>query len=184
MTRRRSSAILLAVLVATALGCGSDGNVKGPAPSAPATIRLTSPAFADGITLPGRFTCDAEGAAPPLSWSGVPAAARELALLVEDPDAPGGTFVHWVVLGLSPRATGLPAQTKPATLRQGRASSGKVGYEAPCPPKGAKAHRYVFTLYALRAPLGLADGASAADVRTAIAGRAIALGRLTARFSR
>lgn len=186
MTRRGSSRIAVAALALLAVGCGGGkgDRATGPAPGTPATISLTSPAFAEGAILPRRFTCDAEGQAPPLSWSGVPAGARELALVVEDPDVPGGAFVHWVVLALGPRSTGLPAGTRPATLRQGKGSSGKVGYEPPCPPQGASPHRYFFTLYALREPLGLADGASAAGALRAIAPRSVGLGRLTARYGR
>lgn len=147
-------------------------------------MRLTSPAFADGGTIPTRFTCSGEGAAPPLRWGGVPGGIRELALIVEDPDAPGGTFVHWVVLGLSPGAGGIPEGTRPATLRLGRTSSGKVGYEPPCPPRGAPPHRYVFTLFALRRALGAPYGASAAEVRRRMSGAVIGVGRLTGRFGR
>ena len=185
MTGRWSSRIVLTALVALATGCGGrDGDSAGPEPAAPATIALTSPAFTDGGSLPRRYTCDGEGQAPPLAWSGVTANARELALVVTDIDAPSGAFVHWVVIALDPRSTGIPAGTKPATLRQGKGSSEKVGYEPPCPPQGSPPHRYVFTLYALRSPLGLPDGASTKDVRAAIVSRAVARGRLTARYAR
>jgi Raf kinase inhibitor-like YbhB/YbcL family protein len=138
----------------------------------------------DGGTIPTRFTCSGEGAAPPLRWSGVPPGTRELALTVEDPDAPGGRFVHWVVLGLSPRLGGIPEGTKPATLRLGRSSSGKVGYEPPCPPAGGGPHRYVFTLFALRRPLAASYGASADEVRREMSGAVVGLGRLVGRFGR
>jgi len=145
---------------------------------------LSSPAFVDGGTIPTRFTCSGEGAAPALRWSAVPRATRELVLIVEDPDAPGGRFVHWVVLGLSPRLGGIPEGTKPATLRLGRSSSGKVGYEPPCPPRGGGAHRYVFTLFALRRRLDASYGASADEVRRAMSGAVVAQGRLVGRFGR
>jgi Raf kinase inhibitor-like YbhB/YbcL family protein len=147
-------------------------------------MTLTSRAFASGGRLPRRYTCDGEGSSPPLRWTATPAATRELALLAEDLDAPSGTFVHWVVFGLPSRTSGLPAGTRPATLRLGKASSGKVGYEPPCPPRGGAPHRYVFTVYALRRALSVPYGAAADVVRKAIGSDAIASGRLTATYSR
>jgi Raf kinase inhibitor-like YbhB/YbcL family protein len=175
-----------AVLLAAALigGCGSSTEKTAAPKSGASTIRLASPAFRPGGRLPARFTCTGQGTFPPLRWTGVPAAAKELGLYMADPDAPDSSFVHWIVFALSPRSGGLPAGTKPATLRLGRATSGRVGYEPPCPPKGASPHHYVFTLYALRRPTGLPYGASAADARRAFAANAIARGELTATFSR
>jgi Raf kinase inhibitor-like YbhB/YbcL family protein len=181
MVRTQSTAALLACAAAVLAGCGPE---KAKPPAAPAKIRLSSPAFRDGGTIPRRYTCDGEGATPPLRWSGAPAGIRELALFVDDPDAPAGPFVHWVVFGVRPATTGLPAGTKPATLRKAQASSGKVGYEPPCPPEGARPHRYRFTLYALRAPIGLQDGAPADQVRAAIERSAIARGALVGRYGR
>lgn len=179
--------LTLAALVAALLaGCGDDR----PAPDRPAgdgaaRIALSSPAFAPGGSIPTRFTCSGQGSAPPLRWSAAPGGTRELVLVMDDPDAARGAFVHWIVLGLPPTSRGLAAGTKPATLRAGRASSGRVGYEPPCPPAGDRAHRYVFTLYALRAPLGAELGAPASRVRGALAGaRPLAQGRLIGRFAR
>lgn len=187
MRRTRSTGIAAVCIIAlTAAGCGGRGGptTTAPAPVAPAKIRLSSPAFADGADIPTRFTCSGEGAAPPLRWTGLPSGTHELALIVEDPDAPAASFVHWVVLGLDPSLGGIPAGTKPATLRLGKSSSGKVGYEPPCPPKGSPPHRYVFTLYALRRPLAAPYGAPADEVRRQIAGAVIAEGRLVGRFGR
>src|SRR3954447_10386827 len=185
-TASRAAAALACPGLLAAGGCGG-GN--GPSehlrrlPRAPETIVLTSPAFAPGGRLPARFTCDGQGSPPPVRWSRAPARARELDLLLEDPDAPGGVFVHWVVTGISPTRRGLQ-NARPATLHLGRATSGRVGYEPPCPPRGASAHRYVFTLYALRTRTKLPYGATAERVRTLIARAAIARGVLTARYSR
>lgn len=187
--RQISSIASLLALAVAANACGGGGGGEGGKPRqaaalpfAPARITVTSPAFAPNATLPRRFTCQGEGAAPPLSWSSVPAGTRELALVVEDPDARSGSFVHWIVLGIPPASRGLAA--KPATLRLGRASSGRVGYEPPCPPKGDGAHRYVFALYALRRPVGLPLGAAVNPVRAAIARSAFARGTLIGRFAR
>jgi Raf kinase inhibitor-like YbhB/YbcL family protein len=167
-----------------AAGCGGGGRAAGPAPRAPATITLRSPAFRSGATIPDRFTCASVGKSPPLTWSGVPAGARELALLVDDPSAPGGTYVHWILFHLPPGLRRLPAGSVPDAARQAVNSAGSAGWTPPCPPKGDSPHRYAFVLYALRAPLGAQDGASANEVRAAIARVALRQGRLTGRFGR
>ena len=172
-------ALVAAVLLA---GCGGGAKPSAPLPAAATTLKLTSPAFANGGTLPVRFTCSGKGVSPPLAWSGVPHGARELALVVEDPDA--GRFVHWTVLGIAPSSRGIAEVAVPHGVVQPANSFGDHGWGAACPPKGAGPHRYVFALYALRAPLGLGEGASPDGVRSAIAKQAIARGVLTARFGR
>ncbi len=178
-----------ALLALPALGlalaaCGGGDRVEGPPPKAPDRITVTSPAFAGGGTIPKRYSCDGDELSPPLRWSGVPAAARELALLVEDPDAPSGTFVHWVLFKLAPDLHGLAAGRVPAGARQGNNSAGDSAWAGPCPPGGDAPHHYVFTLYALRAPLSQPNGASADEVRTAVGDAAIARGQLVGRFGR
>ena len=158
--------------------------MQGPAPAAPATMTLRSAAFRSGAAIPPRFTCVSRGKSPPLAWSGVPARARELALLVEDPDAPGGTFVHWVLFHLPPGLRGLPVGSVPDAARQGVNSSGSAGWTPPCPPKGDRPHHYDFRLYALKAPLSEQDGAAADAVRSAIDRSAVAEGRLVGVFGR
>jgi Raf kinase inhibitor-like YbhB/YbcL family protein len=178
--RTSSSRAAGAALAALALaGCGGGESVEGPPPQAPATIRLTSDAFADGETIPERYTCEGEDVAPALRWDGVPAGAQALALVMEDPDAPSGTFVHWTVLDIPP-----DAETLPADAPEGENSFGDEGYGGPCPPEDDEPHRYVFLLYALEAPLGLDAGAPPQDVRDAIEREAIASGQLTGRFGR
>jgi Raf kinase inhibitor-like YbhB/YbcL family protein len=157
-----------------------------------ATIRLESAAFKDGGTIPKAHTCDGRGTSPPLAWSGVPEAARSLALIVEDPDAPGGTFTHWVLFDVPPGTKGLGEGIPPegevrltpagAAARQGRNDFGKLGYGGPCPPRGT--HRYVFLLYALDAPLNLKPGATRDDLLRAMKGHILAEGRLMGRYSR
>jgi Raf kinase inhibitor-like YbhB/YbcL family protein len=178
---RRTVSIALALGLLGLAACGED-KVKGPPPAAPARIALSSPAFGPGATIPKRFTCDGEGESPPLRWTGIPPRTRSLALLVEDPDAPGGTYVHWTVWNLPPATTSLPAGVDAERLRQGRASGGDTGYDAPCPPHGDPPHRYVFTLYALRAPLSLDRGAGPDEVRDAIRDAALARGTLIGRY--
>ena len=168
------------VVLLLAAACGKGKTVSGPPPSAAATMQLTSSAFAGNGTIPREFTCDGQDQVPPLQWSGVPSTARSLALLVEDPDAPGGTFVHWVAFAIDPAKGG-----SPAGATQGKNSFGSLGWKGPCPPKGSSPHHYVFTLYALRAPLALTQGVSASDVRRAIAtSHPLAEGRHVGRYGR
>jgi Raf kinase inhibitor-like YbhB/YbcL family protein len=178
---RRRAVPLLALLLLSA--CGGD-TVKGPAPKAPDAIALTSPAFAAGATIPRRYTCDGNETSPPLRWTPPPKATRSLALTVEDPDAPGGTFVHWTLYGFAAETKGLDEGTGPSGSRQGANSSGSNDYAPPCPPKGDRPHRYVFTLYALRSDPLPDAGAKPEDVRAAISKSAIARGRLVATFKR
>jgi Raf kinase inhibitor-like YbhB/YbcL family protein len=176
--------LAIAAAAAAALllaACGGD-KPSAPLPAAPATLSLESGAFPDGGTIPGRFTCSGAGVPPPLSWSGVPGAARELVLLVEDPDA--DRFAHWTVLRIPADARGIAGGRLPRGAVETENGFGDRGWGAPCPPEGDAPHRYVFTLYALHAPLGLDGGASADDVRRALAEHALARGTLTGRFGR
>jgi Raf kinase inhibitor-like YbhB/YbcL family protein len=176
--------VLAPVLAVVLAACGGGETVEGPAPAAPEEIRLTSSAFEDGAPIPRRFSCDGDEVSPPLAWSGVPAEARSLALLVEDPDAPSGTFVHWTVFGVGPETTGIEAGQVPEGALEGENSFGDGGYGGPCPPEGDEPHRYVFTLYALRSEPDLDAGAAPGEVRDAVADAAIARGQLIGRFGR
>ena len=142
---------------------------------------LTSPAFSNGAVIPKRFSCDGAGVSPPLRWTAPPRATRALALSVEDPDAPGGTFVHWTGWNLLPTVRRL---TTGAHLPvEGTNSAGTRGYTGPCPPAGP-AHHYVFRLYALKAKLRLRAGASPASFHAALRGRVVATVRLVGRYRR
>ena len=175
--------MLIALLAAGLSACGGTKKTEAPPPAAQ-KIRLTSPAFREGARLPRKFTCDGARTSPPLAWSGVPNGAAELALLVEDQDAPGGIFVHWTLFRIDPATSHVAAGESPFGASEGKNSFGKEGYGPPCPPKGDKPHHYVFTLYALRARVGLGPGASPGDVRDSIAKAAIAQGRLIATYVR
>jgi Raf kinase inhibitor-like YbhB/YbcL family protein len=175
------AAAAVAFVVLAGCGGGADKPSSGP-PAAPPTMRLTSPAFHDGGTIPTRFTCSGDGISPPLSIAGAPERTRELALVVEDRDA--GNFVHWIVLGIPKGAVGVRAGAGPRGLVQTKNSFGKRGWGAPCPPKGDKPHRYVFSIYALDRPIGLDEDASPDEVHEALGAPAIARGTLVGRFSR
>ena len=150
-------------------------------------ILVESPAFAEGAQIPRRYTCDGEDISPPLSWSGVPEGTKSLALICDDPDAPGKTWVHWVLFNLPPRTTELPEGVPARAAISGGGAQGindfrKIGYGGPCPPSGT--HRYVFKLYALDAEIALATGATRADLDRAMKGRVLAEGALTGKYSR
>lgn len=119
-------------------------------------LTLSSPAFSEGGPMPARFTRDGENVSPPLRWSGAPEGTRSFALVVEDPDAPSGTFGHWAVFNIPPDANELPeaADGKPGTdaLRQGKNDFGNTHYDGPAPPRGDSAHEYHFRLAAPDVP--------------------------------
>jgi Raf kinase inhibitor-like YbhB/YbcL family protein len=139
-----------------------------------AAMRVTSPAFAEGGTIPERYTCHGAGTAPDVAWSGVPDGAASVALVVSDPDAPGGTFVHWVVTGLPPADGALTGGKVPAGGREADNSAGDAGWTAPCPPSGT--HHYLFTVYALRQP---PQGDGTQELLDDIGRQAVASGTLT-----
>ena len=144
-------------------------------------IVLTSPAFADGAAIPDRYTKDEDNVPPPLKWSGVPNGAAELALTVHDPDAPDGTFVHWVLTGLSPELRGLDGMAL-RSATEARNSWDEVGYGGPKPPPGDEPHRYVFTLYALGRPSGVGPDATYQDFHEATRGEVLDEGTLVGRY--
>ena len=144
---------------------------------------LTSPNFEEGDPIPREHTCDGDDAPPELYWSGVPSGVVELALTCEDPDAPGGTFVHWVTWGIDPSSGRLTPETT-AELRHGRTGFGRLGYGGPCPPPGHGPHHFQFTLYALSRPVELEPGATIDDLRSAIDGNIRATATLTGIYER
>jgi Raf kinase inhibitor-like YbhB/YbcL family protein len=174
--------LLAAAAAALLAGCGGGDKASEPLPEASGKLQLTSPAFDDGGTMAKKYSCDGDEVSPPLSWSGVPSGAKELALVMEDPDA--DHFVHWTVLKIPPGTSGFEEDKVPAGAVQTENTFGKRGYGGPCPPEGDDPHHYVFALYALRRPLGLGEDASPDEVRDAVADDALASGELTGRFGR
>ena len=152
------------------------------------SLKLTSTAFEPGSTIPKKFTCDGPDVSPALAWSGAPAGTQSFALIMDDPDAPVGTWVHWVLYdlptGTHELAEGVPKQEElPNGARQGRNDFRRIGYGGPCPPPGP-AHRYFFKLYALDAPLALTPGATKAEVEAAMRGHILAHAELMGRYKR
>jgi Raf kinase inhibitor-like YbhB/YbcL family protein len=143
---------------------------------------LSSEAFAHGDEIPRRYTCEGEDIYPALSWSDPPAEARALALIVDDPDAPRGTFTHWLAWNIDPMAGGLgEGESAPA---EGRNDFGTAGWSGPCPPPGHGAHRYFFRLHALDAEVHLGFSAGRPELERAIAGHVLTTAELMGRYER
>ncbi len=144
-------------------------------------LDLRSPAFAYGGPIPVQYTCDGEDLSPPLAWSSPPVGTQALVLLVEDPDAPGGTWIHWLLYDMPPVTRALPEGAGAGT--PGRNSWGRTTYGGPCPPPG-RPHRYFFRLFALDAPLQLPPGAEADQVKQAMQGHLLAQGEWMGTYGR
>jgi Raf kinase inhibitor-like YbhB/YbcL family protein len=152
-----------------------------------AAFTITSTAFSEGDAVPVQYTCQGKDISPPLSWSGAPAGTKAYVLIVDDPDAPIGTWTHWVVINVPADVQGLAEDMTPGSLPAG-ALAGKNGwkseeYRGPCPPPGP-AHHYRFTLYALNAPLPITKAISRKDVDSAMKDHILAQSTLTGTFSR
>jgi Raf kinase inhibitor-like YbhB/YbcL family protein len=151
-------------------------------------LQLSSRTFLDGQTIPRKFTCSGADVSPELAWSDAPSGTKSLALIVDDPDAPAGVWVHWVLYDLPAETRDLPeGMPKDRELRsgarQGKNDFGKIGYNGPCPPSGP-AHRYFFKLYALREKTGLKAGASKDELERAMKGNILGQATLTGKFGR
>jgi Raf kinase inhibitor-like YbhB/YbcL family protein len=143
-------------------------------------LEIASDAFEADGTIPRRYTCDGENVSPPLSFAGVPEGTRSLALVVDDPDAPVGTFTHWLARGIGPGAGGL-GEGQPAP-REGRNGFGTIGYAGPCPPRGR--HRYFFRLHALDAELDIESGADRDEFDHALDGHVLETAELMGGYER
>ncbi len=148
------------------------------------SLQLTSDAFTNGQSIPVKYSCRGNNISPALAWNEPPADTKSFALIVDDPDAPGGTWVHWVLFNIPADTRSLP-ENLPAggnTLSVGKNSSGNTQYDGPCPPSGT--HRYFFKLYALDSTLSLAPGATQAQVLQAMQGHILAQAELMGTFSK
>lgn len=174
---------LAAGLVATVVVAATIARAAGKEP-----MQLTSPAFAENQPIPLQHTCDGADISPVLQWRDAPDATESFALICDDPDAPAGTWVHWVLYGLPAETQGLPAHvatddTLPDGARQGVNDFGRVGYGGPCPPPG-KPHRYYFKLYALDTVLTLKPRATKADLLQAMQGHILAEAHIMGTYQR
>ncbi len=151
-----------------------------------AAFGLGSPAFKDGGPIPGRFTCAGADVSPPLAWSGAPETTRSFVLVMDDPDAPGGTFLHWLVYDVPPGLRQLAEDASRrgiAAARQGRNDFGRTGYGGPCPPSGT--HHYFFRLKALDVgTVGVKPGATRGEVERRMQGHVVGEATLTGTFAK
>ena len=146
---------------------------------------ISSPDISEGKTVPKEFTCDGLNISPELVWKDAPAGAKSLVLIVEDPDAPSGTFTHWVVYDIPATAVMFAKNALPSGVKQGLTDFGNARYGGPCPPKGHGEHRYYFMLKALDVPsLGIRDNAKRAEVEKAMKGHALAEARFMGKYNR
>lgn len=171
--------VLVSYVVLDCDGSGGEDTMK---------FKLNSHSFSDGGDIPKKYTCDAEDVSPELHWTDRLSEAKSFALIVDDPDAPSGTWVHWVLLDLPGDAHDLPEAagkrtSLPTGARQGTNDFGKAEYGGPCPPPG-KPHRYFFKLYALDSKLSLKGSAKKAEVEKAMHGHILGMGELIGRYSR
>jgi Raf kinase inhibitor-like YbhB/YbcL family protein len=186
---RRFSPFFAALLSVVVLGLPTACQDEEPlAETGEVEMTLSSLAFQEGSPMPDRYTCQGEDVSPELQWSGPPAGTQSLALIMDDPDAPGRVFTHWVLFNLPPDIARLPEAVPvqpqlPDGSLQGQNDMGRVGYGGPCPPSG-NAHHYQFTIYALDARLDLSSGASKKQVADTMQGHILAQGRLTGTYQR
>jgi Raf kinase inhibitor-like YbhB/YbcL family protein len=181
---RRLLCAVFTLMVASAFS-----QTQHPAPAAGATpFQIVSKSFPKEGNIPAKYTCSGSNVSPDVAWTGAPAATKAFALVLDDPDAPGGTFLHWLIFNIP----GTVARLRPAIpkdpemkdgTRQGKNDFDKLGYDGPCPPPGAP-HRYVFHLYALSAPLNMKAGDTRRQLGMAMAGKVLAEAQLTGKFKR
>lgn len=179
--RPKSCHILIIILLLLVSGCSSTPSEDPAEPTPVMTMRVTSTVFEEGGEIPEQYTCDGEDISPPLLWSGGPEETESFAIVVEDPDAPGGTFTHWVVYNLSADRTRFIEGEQAGQI--GANDFHNLGYRGPCPPPGAP-HRYYFKVFALDSMLNLRPGASVKILSEAMQGHVLAQGQLMGVYGR
>jgi Raf kinase inhibitor-like YbhB/YbcL family protein len=188
----RSRIVISGFLLLVFLSCANRQQPIAPAPTntppeKKVEIKLTSSAFKEGEAIPRQYTCDGVNVSPPLEWSGMPKTAKTIAIIADDPDAPAGTWVHWVLYNLPAENIGL-IENLPASenLRaggfQGKNNFGNIGYGGPCPPTGS--HRYFFKIYAVDSELPLKAGATKAELEKALEGHIVGQAQLMGMYAR
>jgi Raf kinase inhibitor-like YbhB/YbcL family protein len=207
MATRRATLSALSATLAVGAGCldggsGTAGETTGDretitttstdmTPEITTEFALDSPSFTDGGAIPSKFTCDGTDVSPELTIGGVPDEAETLALIVDDPDAPGGTFDHWLLWNVPADTIHIPEGIKRgesvaslSNARQGMNDFNTVGYRGPCPPKGDGAHRYRFTMYACDRELDVPPGAKKDELQSAVDAAQVARSRITGTYER
>ena len=173
----RGSLLLLPILALLAVAplCAKEGKTM-------TEMKMTSPAFVHTKAIPSKYSCDGDDLNPPLAIEGVPKEAKSLALVMDDPDAPGGVWVHWVLWNLDPATTQIAQGSVPAGANQGVNSWERTGYGGPCPPSGT--HRYYFRLFALKERLELPSSTTRKELDRAMQGKILARCELLGTYSR
>jgi Raf kinase inhibitor-like YbhB/YbcL family protein len=186
MSSHRLAALLCGLLLFA--GCQDKKGTSALDEEGAATMQLSSSAFRDGDTIPKKYTGDGEDMAPQLSWTGAPEGAKSFAVICEDPDAPRGTWTHWMLFNLPADKRELPEGTPteenlPSGARQGKNDFGNIGYGGPAPPKG-KPHRYFFKVYALDTILDVPAGGGPKQIEPAMRKHILAHGQLIGTYGR
>ena len=184
MSIGRSCFMVSIMVFALFAQCGKEGNSQVSGGSVMGSIHVTSTAFGEGAMIPKKYTCDGQDVSPQVAWSGVPSGTRSIALLCDDPDAPVGDWVHWIVFNMPPATKELAEGVRalPAGSKKGTNDFRKLDYGGPCPPGGT--HRYYFKIFALDEQLSLAEGATKAQLLKAMEGHVLEQGALMGRYSR
>lgn len=188
MIIRKRLVLILVVWAVFVITLGACGGETAPQKEVEMTISLNSTAFKEGERIPVKYTCDGQNISPPLAWDDLPQNAQTCSLIVDDPDAPGGVFTHWILFNI-PRnvrelTEGVPVHERLQNgALQGKNDFGKIGYGGPCPPRGT-AHRYRFIIYALDKSLDIKPGASKKQLIEAMQGHTIAQGQLIGIYQR
>lgn len=182
---RRTICFIIAAAACLVMQIDAGGGTRARSPEVK-KMQITSAAFTEGGSIPGKYTCDGADVSPPLKWT-APAGAKSYALICDDPDAPAGTWVHWVIFNIPAGTTSLDENVPPDRTVSGGAAQGtndfrKIGYGGPCPPGGT--HRYFFKIYALDSPLRLDPGATKTALLKAMEGHVIAQGQLIGKYKR
>lgn len=175
----------LCLIVMSLVGCESGEQLLG---GGEMVLSVSSTAFQDGDRIPSKYTCQGQDISPLLAWGELPVGVQSLALIMDDPDAPGGVFTHWVIFNIPSDSRELLEAVStqaelPSGALQGKNDFGRIGHGGPCPPPGSP-HRYQFTLYALDRPLDLKAGASKKQVLDAMQGHILARGQLIGTYQR
>jgi Raf kinase inhibitor-like YbhB/YbcL family protein len=183
---KKISLFLISIGILSVCVCAKDADVKKGATKMD-SLTITSTAFKHMQPIPPQYTCDGADRSPPLSWSALPPAAKSIALICDDPDAPAGTWVHWVVYDLPPTADSLQENipkidTVPGGGKQGKNDFHRIGWNGPCPPGGT--HRYFFKMYALDTMLNLPAGKTKSEIEKAMKGHILAQGQLMGTYAR
>jgi Raf kinase inhibitor-like YbhB/YbcL family protein len=188
-----SLALLMTPLVMPLSMLGACETQEGLGPSAPngvamSSITVTSKSFPSGGQIPIDYTCDGKNVSPQLTWSAPPAGTKSIVVMLDDPDAPGGTLTHWIVFDLPADTLTLPEGADAAALgplgaKVGQNDSHNVDYSGPCPPRGDGMHRVQFHVFALDAPLPFEEGISRGQLDAAMSKHVLGHGALTARFA-